>query len=102
MGRGCLIVLSPSNFFFHYSSMFSDFRPTLRPVFSPCCYPCIPYLFFSSARAVYCLGYPDISSPKVRGSASVRLPGEESDDVNDAEDVFGNITCVLGYRAIVM
>ena len=80
--------------------MFSDFRPTLRPVFSPCCYPCISYLFFSAVRAVYCLGYLPRRSVVAQARRGERE--RESDDVNDAEDVFGSITCVLGYRAIVM
>ena len=66
------MVLCPSNHpsvCFFRSSVFSYFRPLLRPVFSPCC---IPYLFFSSTHTVYCLGYPDMKFPKNFSSASVR------------------------------
>lgn len=98
------MVLSPSIFPPSSISMFSYFRPLSRPVFSPCCCPCIPYLFFSSTHTTYCFGYPDVKFPKLHSSPSVRSLGDGGEDelsktgtVDAWEDFWWT-----GYRAIVM
>lgn len=68
---------SVERLFLHPYSMFSDLRPMLRPVFSPCCYPWISYLFFPFCYTVYCLGYPDTCFPEIYSCTSVRLLGDE-------------------------
>ena len=55
-----------------YWCMFSDFRPLLRPVFSPCCYPCI--LTYSFPTIVLIIR---MSFPKIQSSTSFRPLGGE-------------------------
>lgn len=75
MGRGCLIA--PSQSVFRLACSFSilalhvsDFRADARP------HRVITRLyftyFFSFIRTGYCLAYPDIRSPKIHSSPSVR------------------------------
>jgi len=61
MGRRCLTILPLSNTSFvcfylaHSHSVFSDFPPIIGAVFSPYCYPCTSYLFFSFSFYSPCL-----------------------------------------------
>jgi len=99
MGRRCLILRRMYcsvclKFFFPYP------YSSRSSVFSPCCYPWIPYLFFLSTHR-YCLGYPDICFPMTRSSTSVRpfwegaIDAETNSESHASKPRHGHVTFLL-------
>jgi hypothetical protein len=77
MGRGCLTLSPPPNIPFAPPSpslLLHVFLFPSQPVFSTRVFRTY---FFPFAHTAYCLGYPDMRSPKIHRSTSVRPPGDE-------------------------